>query len=174
MKRIYLSLFTLIVFSSPVFSQTFDCFADDSQNSKKTLLSDKDKAQITRYVLQEFDFLKRHIYKDEKKEVVYLSTKNISPKFVSKVSGINFVLLKPEEIEEKIKNGFGYFVFQKLESDRIKTSVCFEYKYLDTGYRNKTPGSSGSPFTVNGISYEFRKINDKWQGKAISGYGSQS
>ncbi len=174
MKRIYPLLFALILFSSPVFSQTFDCFADDSQNSKKNQLPDKDKSEIIKSVLQEFDFLNRHIYKDEKKEVVYFSTKNISPKFVPKISGINFVLLKPKEIEEKIKNGFGYFVFQKLESDKIKTSVCFEYNYLDTGYRNRNPGSSSSPFTVNGILYEFRKINDKWQGKALSGYGSQS
>ena len=114
MKRICLSLIALILFSTPFFSQTFDCFADDSQNSKKTLLSDKDKAQIIKSVLQEFDFLNRYIYEDEKKEVVYLSTKNIPPKFVPTVSGINFVLLKPEEIEEKIKNGFGYFVFSKI------------------------------------------------------------
>ena len=174
MKQIYLLLFASLIFSSPTFAQTFDCFTADSQKSKKNQLPDKDKAQIVKSVLTDFDFLNRHLYKDDKKEIVYLSTKNISSKDIPKILGINFVLLNEQEIEEKIKNGFGYFVFQKLKTDKVKTSVCFEYNYQDESYRHLYPNSSGSPDTITGILYEFRKINDKWKGKAIDGYQSQS
>ena len=174
MKRLYLSLCILILISSSIFAQTFDCFADNSQNSEKNQLPDRDKAQLVKTVLIEFDFLNRHIYKDEQKEIVYISTKNISPKYVPKISEIKFVLLNEREIEEKTKNGFGYFVFQKIKSDKIKTSVCFEYNYRDENYSKRNPGSSSSPFTINGILYEFHKINKKWQGKALYGYANQS
>ena len=174
MKPIYFLLIVSIMFSSPILAQTFDCFTADLQNSKKNQLPDKDNAQIFESILMKFDFLNRHLYKGEKKEIVYLSTKNISSKYLPKISEINFILLNEKEIGEKTKNGFGYFVFQKLKTDKMKTQVCFEYNYRDDGYRFRNPNSSGSPDSVRGILYEFRKINNKWQGKALNGYANQS
>ena len=77
-------------------------------------------------------------------------------------------------MKKKSKMALAILFFQKLESDKIKTSVCFEYNYQDGSYRHLYPMSSGSPDTTTGILYEFRKINGKWQGKAINGYQSQS
>ena len=164
----------LILLLSPVFAQTFDCFTADLQNIKRNQLSDRGKSQIIKSILLEFDFLNRHIYKDETKEIVYLSTKNIASKYIPKISGINFILLNEREIADKTKNGFGYHVFQKLKIDKIKTSICFEYNYRDDGYRFRNLGSSGSPNSVIGIEYEYRKVDGKWRGTALSGYGSQS
>ncbi|MGI9036817.1 MAG: hypothetical protein ACR2GD_12370 [Pyrinomonadaceae bacterium] len=89
-----------------------------------------------------------------------------------KVSGINFVLLNPQEIEEKVKNGFGYFAFQKFEVEGRKVLVSFGYNYRDTGFAARNPNSGGSPNSTNGGRYEFRKFKGKWQGRSIAGYGS--
>ena len=135
-------------------------------------LAAEDKAQIVESILSNFDFSKRLFYKDEKKDVVYLSTEDLSPDFVPKVGGINFVLVSPKEIKEKTETVFGYYVFEDFRAEGSTVLVSFTNVYIDS--RTRCSGCAGSASSSHGIRYEFRKVDGKWQGKILYGYGSES
>lgn len=166
MKRIFVLSIIVIWFLTPTLI--------NAKNEKDFQITVKDKTAIAQTVLSQFDFSNRHLREDEQKETVYLSTKNLPPKFMPKVPGIIFVLLNLQEIEEKVKNGFGYFAFEKFMVKGQKVLVSFGYNYRDTGFAARCPGSAGSPNSTNGIRYEFRKVKGKWQGSGIAGYSSGS
>lgn len=174
MKQIFLLSIIFALFQIPSLAQKSNASFADSKNRKDIRITAKDKALIVKYILSEYDFLNRHLYKEEMKEVVYLSIEELSPQFVPKVLGISFVLVSPKEIEERIKNGFGYFAFQKFKVEGQKVLISFCYNYRDTGFKDRNPRTSGSPDSSYGISYEFQKVRGKWKGKVLDGYQSQS
>ena len=166
MKRIFVLIIILILFLTPALA--------NAANGKAIQITAEDKAEIAQSILSEFDFLNRRLRQDEKKETVYLSTQNLPPNFAPQVSGINFVLLNPQEIEEKVKNGFGYFAFEKFMGKGRKVLVSFGYNFRDAGFANRNSNSGNPPDSTNGGRYEFRKVKGKWQGKSVGGYGSVS
>lgn len=172
MKQIFLLVTSLTLFLTPTLAQKFNPLSADFENRKDIQITARDKSQIVKSILLEFDFLNRHSYKGEKKGVVYLSTENISPIFIPKVSGINFVLVSPKEIEGKTNTIFGYYTFGMFKVKDSKIFVSFGNVYRDS--RIPCSGCSGSASSTNGISYEFRKVKGKWQGKALNGYASGS
>jgi hypothetical protein len=174
MKQIFLISIIFVLFPITSLSQNLNKTVVDIKNAKDIRITAEDKAQIVRFILLEDVFLNKHLRRQEKKEAVYLSTEEMSIQVLPKVSGISFVLVSPQEIEEKVKNGFGYFAFQKFRVEGRKVLISFSYIYCDTGYKFRYPGSSGSPNSTNGIRYEFQKVKGKWAGKALYGYVSGS
>ncbi len=173
MKQILLLPIFLALFLIPCLAQKSKPLFVDAKNTKDIQITNKDKAQIIKSILLEFDFLNRHlVLAGEKREVVYLSTENISPKFLPKISGINFVLVNPQEIKEKANTLFGYYAFEEFKVEDSKVLVSFSNIYKDT--RIKCSGCAGSANSTHGIRYEFRKVSGKWQRKKVNGYASGS
>ncbi len=160
MKRVFLLAIILTLSLMP-------CLAQKSES----LLS-KDKAQIVKAVLLDNYLLPKPTLLGERKELVYLSTENIPSKFTPNIYGISFILLSPKQIKEKANTIFKYYAFGEFKDDGSKVSVSFSRIYQDT--RIPCSGCAGSASSTKGIRYEFRKINQQWQGKKIDGYSSAS
>lgn len=144
-KSILLLFFVLIA--------CFHCFAQQSHKS----LSDRDKTEIIRFILDGYDLLNRTLSMGEEKDIVPLSLQNISPKLVPKLQGITFDLLTAQKIEEKTQTGFNYYSFGKFQLKDSKVQVEFGDTFL-----NSKGGATYSFFTL----YEFRKTKGKWKGNA--------
>ena len=128
-------------------------------NAKDIQLIDKDKAQIVKSILLDIDFLSRGLRIGETKDVVYLSTENISPELMPEIRGVHFILVNPEEVEEKSKNGFGYYAFTDFKVRGSKVLVSFG----DT-WRN----DRGGAVSYRTTHYEFRKMSGRWRRKEVS------
>ena len=160
----------------------FYCNAQKSDNpllvnpykESEIKMSAEDKTQILKAVLSDFDSINKWMKSKEDNQTIYLSTENIPSKTVSKLHGINFELVNLQEINEKAKTGFTYYAFQEFKVIGSKVYVSFAKVYVDSGYTERNPGSSGSPDTITGIRFEFSKITGKWQGQIINGFQSQS
>ena len=127
-------------------------------NGKDIELTDKDKAQILKSILLEIDFLNRGLRVGERKDVVYLSTANISPELVPEIPGVNFTLLSPEEVEGKSKTGLGYYAFGEFKVKGSKVLVSFGYTW-----RN----DRGRAISYQMTYYEYRKVSGNWKGKDV-------
>jgi predicted nuclease of predicted toxin-antitoxin system len=126
---------------------------------KDIQLTDKDKAQIIESILLDTDFLNRGLRVGERKEVVYLSTENISPELVPEVRGINFVLLSPEEVEEKSKTGLRFYAFGEFKVKGSKVLVSFGDTWRNDNWR---------AMSYRTTRYEYRRVSGRWRGKEVS------
>jgi hypothetical protein len=146
MKRILLLLLLCVSFLIPCSAQ------------KSKTLTNIEKAQIIKEILIDTvddNFLQRGLRLDEKKDVVNLSLKNIPRNLIPhKVKGVKFQLSTPEEVEEKSKTGFGYYVFEEFNVDGSKMRVSFNNYWRNTDARAFMSGS---------IDYYYRKISGKWK-----------
>ncbi len=174
MKRIIFLTISLCLFSIPLSAQKSVQRNFNSDDKNNVQITADDKIQIFNSILSKFDFADQPFQKTSKSEVIYLSTENIPRNFKPKLAGIKFIFLKQSDIKEKIKTGFGYYVFENFKTADSKVTVSFGYVYQDSGYTGRNAGSAGSPYLANGLIYEFRKINGNWEGKPILGYQSQS
>ena len=90
--------------------------------------------------------------------VVFVSTKNIEPKFVPKIAGVHFEFMAASGIEEAVKanDKHCYFEFTRFEVEGAKVVVMFG-KYLK------------KPVSIHGeaFKYEYTKVGARWQGKYI-------
>ena len=91
------------------------------------------------------------VYKNQAE--VILSTENISADLVPKIKGIKIRLLRPEEINEKIKNenSLAYVAFTKFSIEGCIAEVSFEKVY------KKCNGYS----TSLGFTNKYRKVDGK-------------
>ena len=128
-------------------------------NGKGIQLTDKDKAQIIKSILVEIDFLNRGLRVGERKEVVYLSTENISPELVLEIRGVNLVLVNPKEVEERAETGFSYYAFGEFKVKGPKVLVSF-----GDAWRNDRARAASYRTT----HYEYRKVSGRWRGKEVS------
>lgn len=126
---------------------------------KDIQLTDKDKAQIIKTILLEIDFLRRGLRVGERKDVVYLSTENISAALVPEIHGINLVLVNPEEVEEKAKNGFAYYAFGEFKVKGSKVLISFGETWRNDRAR---------ALSYRTTNYEYRMMSGRWKGKDIS------
>jgi hypothetical protein len=97
---------------------------------------------------------------------VVLSTENIPLNFVPKVSGVNLILLSPEQIKEKanLEGDFVFLSFGDIEANGDKISVVLTNTWVKSKDSRKVYLSGG------GIFLEYRKQNGKWIGKIIGGW----
>src|SRR5215813_4482629 len=88
-------------------------------------LTQKDKAQIIKYILIKKNLLERGLRIPEVREVIYLSLENISPELVPKIPKIQFNLLDPKDRKKWPKQGFTIFRFSAMEiqGNDIKISL---------------------------------------------------
>lgn len=173
MKQILILTIFLSLFFIPCLAQNFSPTSIVAENRKAIRITSKDKIQIIESVLSDFDYLNRP-FKIENKEVIYVSRENIPHNFVPNFFHMTFVLLSPQEIEEKIKTGFRYYAFEEFKVAGSRVLISFSHIYRDSSFQIRRGGSSGSPDLTNGIRYEFRKFSGKWYGRKVSGYASGS
>jgi predicted nuclease of predicted toxin-antitoxin system len=150
--KIQPKLFALLTASLLLLASVGDARAKDTQ------LKDKDKAQIIKSILLEIDFLNRGLRVGEKKDVVYLSTANISPQLVPEIPGASLALLGPEEVEEKSKTGLGYYEFGEFKVKGSKVMVSFGHTWRS---------DRGRVISYQMTHYEYRKVSGMWRGKRV-------
>jgi hypothetical protein len=132
-----------------------------AQEKSSDSLSDSDKAEIVRLTLERA-LVKREIpdynyIKDL--EHVLISNKNIKTELLPKFEGIGFVLLKPEEIEERAGGDAGHYVyfleFGKFQVEDVKVIVELNHypKY------NKKPGLMAFG---GALVFECQRQDGKW------------
>jgi uncharacterized protein with ParB-like and HNH nuclease domain len=63
-------------------------------------------------------------------------------------------LFTPEEVEEKSKDGFGYYVFEEFRIKGSKIIISFENYWRNGNARFFTSGRT---------DYEYRKASGKWK-----------
>src|SRR4051812_25893594 len=120
MKRILLLWIFSALFLIP-------CLAQKSKS-----LTNLEKAQIIKEILMDTDFLHRGLRLDEKKNAINLSTKNIPLNLLPhKINGVKLQLFTPKEVEDKSKNGFGYYIFNEFNVDGSKLRVSFSNYWIN-------------------------------------------
>lgn len=155
---VLLILVGFIVFSPPLNVRASD---DD------LILTDEDRTEILRQVLgQEITRRKEEQtkYGRPRKDdyEIILSTLNIKPDLVPKIPDVKFIFLKPDEIEERVtRGGLAYLAFSKFEVQGSKVVVT-----LDKSFRSRRRPRAF--ISVQSFSYEYRKVDGKWEGKLIS------
>ena len=110
-------------------------------------LDDRDRALIMESVL------KRELAGKVKRCV--LSTENIDPRLLPRISGVKIVPLDPDKIQEraKLSGGFKYLAFTKFEVQGTKVVVIVEYTW------------SGDNTWKGGSTYEYIKTSGRWRWK---------
>ncbi len=172
MKQILILKILLALFIIPCLGQKANPNFVDAKNREAIQITNQDKTQIVKSILLDFDYFNNPFRIDDR-EVIHLSTKNIPSNFVSKFFRITFVLLNPQEIEEKVKTGFRYYAFEEFKVVGSRVLISFSHIYRDSGFQTRW-GSAGSPNSTNGILYEYRKFSGNWYGRRVSGYSSGS
>lgn len=143
MKRILLLTTVLTLLVVPVFAQ------------KTRTLTNADKAQVIRSILEDRRFDQRSALPDEERLNVYLSTENIARNLVPPKIGNAAILLKsPQEIEKEKNSLTSYCAFGKFEFKNSTVIVSF-YNY----WKN----SAGDGFDRGVLEYEYRKVAGKWK-----------
>jgi hypothetical protein len=154
MRKVFLLFSLLVITQIPSFAQ-----------QRFGSLTNKDKAFIIKSILLEKDLLNRDLTVDEIKDVVNISSQNISPELLPKIKGISFVLHSRKQIKEKTKTGFLYYAFSSFKIKGSKVLIDFGHYFENI---------EGRAFYSGGLTYEFKKVNGRWVGKEISGFGSIS
>jgi hypothetical protein len=99
--------------------------------------------------------LENDVALNESKNNVNLSKKNLPKDLkILKIKGLEFQLFTLEEIEEKSKDGFGYYVFEEFRIKGSKIIISFENYWR---YDSVLMGMSGR------TDYEYRKVSGKWK-----------
>ena len=143
MKRILLLTIVLGLLAFPVFSQ------------KTKTLTNADKAQIIRLILEDGRVYKRYLFRNEEGSAVNLSTENITRSLVPPKIGETSILLKsPQEIENEKTSLSNYCAFGKFEIKNSTVNVSFYYYTKD---------SSNKDFDQEVLEYEFLKVGKKWK-----------
>jgi hypothetical protein len=122
-------------------------------NGNDIQLTDKDKAQIIKSIFLTKKLEGRII------GIIYLSSENISPGLVPRISGIRIVLVSPEEIKERSKINFWYFAFGefKVKGSKVLVSLGNNSRHVRSGATYQT------------TYYEYQKVKGRWKGKEIYG-----
>ena len=97
----------------------------------------------------------------ETEKIAYISAENISESLLPKIPCLKFVLLRPDEIKEKGKEGIYYLRLDKLEVLGQKVEARLSYSHMKGSYLFKS-----------GIIYEYQKRSGRWEGARTGGYGS--
>jgi predicted nuclease of predicted toxin-antitoxin system len=142
MKRIFILAFLFLLSTNQAYTQEINS------------ISASDKIQIITSVLLKTDFLNRGLRLGERKEVVYLSSENLPPNFKPKIRRIKFVLVNPEEIEKRSKEGFGYYAFGKFEIKSSRILVSFHDLW-------RSPLSRFNLYRET--EFEYGKVSDRWK-----------
>jgi hypothetical protein len=134
-------------------------------NQDEIVLTDEDRTEIIRQILSREITRRREEesqYGTSSKGDIILSTLNIEPELVPKIPDVNFIFLKPDEIEERVtRGGLAYLEFSKFEAQGSKVVVA-----LDNTYRGRR--APRAFISSQSFSYEYRKVDGKWEGKLIS------
>jgi hypothetical protein len=126
----------------------FPCFAQKSK-----ILSNADRERIIKEILGDTNFLENEVALNESKDTVNLSKKNLFNDIKPlKIKGLKFQLFTPEEVEEKSKDGFGYYVFAEFRIKASKIIISFENYWVN-----------GQFFISGRTDYEYRKVSGKWK-----------
>ena len=144
-----------IVFSSPLNVRASD---DD------LILTDEDRTELLRQVLGQ-EITRR---KEEQRKYgrprkgdyeIIISTSNIKPELVPKIPDVNFIFLKPDEIEERVtRAGLAYLAFSKFEVQGSKVVVT-----LDKSFKSRRRPRAF--ISVQSFTYEYHKVDGRWVGK---------
>jgi len=129
-------------------------------------LTDGDKTEIIKLTLERAIVAKEipdyHIIED--KENIVLSTENIDPDLVSRISGVNLTLLDPDRIQEKAdrEGDFLFLRFKQIQINGSRVIVSLDNTWAVS--KNSQVGYlSGGGFT---IGYN-RDLFGRWVGEII-------
>jgi hypothetical protein len=161
----------------------FASLSNASARQNKLTLTDKDRRAITQIALIEgikdfrSRFKKPSILDNcqtlflRNEEVLFLSTNNIEPKFVPKISNFHFEIMTPDEIETELETNrrHCYFSFERFENTGTKVEITL----------SKTLNLWSCPTCVlyiyaERIVYEFRKVKGKWIVRYLRGFTLES
>ncbi len=142
MKRILLLTIVFSFLSFPVFSQ------------KTKKLTNADKTQIIRLVLEDGRIYKQYLFREEDSSL-NISTENITRSLVPPKIGKTAILLKsPKEIENEKTRLSVYCAFGKFEIKNSTVNVSFYYYTKDP---------SNKDFNREVLEYKFLKVGKKWK-----------
>jgi len=136
-------------------------------------LSDSDRAEIVKWIIEEaiagqqtVMFSNPTLASDK---IIILSTAKIESIWVPSIAGHNFLLLKPEEIQNRAnrKGDYMYWQFDQIRPRGSCVVVSISHVWaegtssIETGQR--------TPLGESLFIYVFRRQSGKWIGKVISG-----
>ncbi len=139
-------------------------------NEDDITLTNKDRAEIVRDVLtreitrrREEESKYRTLKKGEKtgELQIILSTLNIEPELVPKLTDVKFILMKPDEIETRMKLGgrVQYLALSEFSVEGSKVIVTL----LDNNWSRRARAFVSSKSS----RYEYSQANGKWTGNLI-------
>ena len=117
-------------------------------------LTERDKTQIIGSILRQENFKHSETWKDNAENTVYLLAGNISSRYLPRIEGIRFVLIKPEDLEEMKKTGVEYYDFSGFEIRKTFERVIFRRTYMNA-YAKQSNRSE--------VEYTCRSAAGRWK-----------
>jgi hypothetical protein len=165
LKSAFWLVFMMVGFVMPSLSLNIRANEDD------ITLTNEDRAEIVRDVLtreitrrREEESKYRTLKKGEKtgELQIILSTLNIEPELVPKLTDVKFILMKPDEIETRMKleGRVHYLAFGEFRVEGSKVIVTL----LDNNWSRRARAFVSSKSS----RYEYSQANGKWAGKLIN------
>lgn len=137
------------------------------QHDKNLILTGHDKAELYLKTLKDLllDKEKTKYLTIKDTQNVILSTVNIEPQLIAKISGVNITLMTPEEIVEKtMRDGvFGYLYFYRLAVEGRRAHVSIVYDHFIKVRENSYQPCCGS------FNLTFRKEKGQWLYEGATG-----
>jgi len=134
-------------------------------------LTDGDKTEIIKLTLERAIVAKEipdyHMIED--KENMVLSTENIDPDLVSKISGVNLTLLDPDKIQEKAdrEGDFLFLRFKHIQINGWRVIVSLDNIWA-IGKNSQSRYLSGGGFTIK----YYRGLFGGWVGEGMAAWES--
>ncbi len=117
-------------------------------------LTSYDKSSIIEAVIKDYDFNNSRRWKNEKENIIYLSTENISSKQFLQRKGVKFVIITPIEALQMEEKGIEYYRFEEFKVKQTLVEILFSRRYVND--------ASGEIY-VRDTKYTLQKRLGKWR-----------
>jgi hypothetical protein len=130
------------------------------QHDKNLSLSDQEKTELYRVTLERLLSNKKmsdYLSMKDTRNIV-ISTQDIDPSLIPKISGINITFMTPEEIKEKVtrEGTFGFLYCYPLEAEGSRVQVTIMYRQDKKIAQNLYEPCCGA------LGITFHKKDGKW------------
>ena len=130
--------------------------------SAQAKLTQRDKSQITRFILRTYDFSKSDTWHGNSENTIYLLDENISPSDVPSRHGLKFKLVNEAQIDQLKTTGVEYYRINEFDVRRTFVRTYFVRTFVSIREANDSA-----------MEYTCRKVHRRWKLKAhLAGGGA--
>ena len=149
------------------FTLSLEACSEEDSKTISNFATNKDKSEIVRQMLK--TFLEKHsnLFMDEQKDnKIILSTENIKKEWLTTKEKQELNLMEQSEIQ-RLADNTGDFLYLKFSELKVK-GKCVSVSLDNIWAIGKNSGKGY--LSGGGVTYEFRKIDNRWVKKYVTGW----